>query len=298
MDYTQLATLAAILRSGSFEGAAAELGLTQSAVSQRLKALEERIGAQLVHRAQPCSGTDAGRRLAVHADNVALLEHALDDDLRALSPRPQTRIRVAVNADSLATWFVNAMAMLPDHLFDLVVDDQDFSADWLRRGEVMAAVTALESPAPGCDCRPLGTLEYTATSSPSYMARHFPDRITPEAMARAPMLLFDQKDHLQKHWMKRYLGKVFTPPHHGLPSSTAFVEASLHGLGWGMNPTALVKDHLRAGTLVPLLPNAPYETPLFWQTPRLLGTALAPITQAVRKAARDVLAPPQKKTAP
>lgn len=288
-DYAQLQALAAILRSGSFDGAASELGVTQSAISQRLKALEDRVGAQLVHRGQPCTGTDAGRRLASHVANVGVLEHTLAEDLGALVPGPGVPVRIAVNADSLATWFLPALASVPDMLFDLVVDDQEYSADWLRRGEVAAAVTSHDKPVSGCDSTPLGALRYVATASPDFMARHFPEGVTAQALSKAPMLRFDPKDYLQNRWMQTHLGSKPVPPNHRLPSSQGFVEACVLGMGWGMNPEILVQPHIDAGRLQPLLPEATYDTPLYWQCSRLLGPALAPLTQAVRKHSRNVL---------
>lgn len=288
-DYAHLKALAAILRCGSFEAAAAELGVTQSAVSQRLKALEDRVGTLLVQRGHPCTGTDAGRRLAAHMANVGLLEHTLSQDLDNLVPGHDTPVRIAVNADSLATWFLPALAQVPGLLFDLVVDDQEHSADWLRRGEVAAAITSHDRPVAGCDSQPLGALRYVATASPAYMARHFPQGVTSEAMARAPMLRFDPKDYLQSRWMQRFLGRKLSPPSHRLPSSQGFVEACLLGLGWGMNPEILARPHIKAGRLVTLLDGASYDTPLFWQHTRLLGGALAPLSRAVRRQAGAAL---------
>lgn len=288
LDYAQLAALGAILRTGSFEGAAQELRVTQSAVSQRLKALEERVGMPLVLRGTPCLGTETGRRLAAHLDQVGLLEGALARDLSDLTPRT-ARLRIAVTADSLATWFLKAVAEVPELLFDLVVDDQDFSADWLRRGEVVAAVTAHEAPISGCDSTPLGPMRYIASASPSYMARHFPHGVTADALLQAPVLIFDAKDRLQQTWMAQNFAITPTPPSHRLPSSTGFVEACLLGLGWGMNPEPLIRPHLASGALVPLLDKTAYDTPLFWQSSRLLSEALAPLTKAVRHAAQQHL---------
>lgn len=291
-DPAQLAALSAVLRHGGFEAAAQDLGLTQSAVSQRIKALETRAGVQLVTRTKPCTGTEAGRRLAAHADQVALLESRLSEDLTALSPPPQTRIRLALPADSLATWFLDALSALPDHLFELSIDDQDHSADWLHRGEVLGAVTAQPDPAPGCDALPLGALPYVATASPAFLARHFPSGVTPEALARAPMLRFNPKDRLQDLWIDRVTGTRLSPPTHGLPSSEAFVQACRLGIGWGMNPVPLVTRDLAEGRLIALADGTRIDTPLYWQTPRLMAPALAALTRAVRRAARKHLAAP------
>lgn len=290
LDYDHLQALAAILRTGNFEAAAIELGVTQSAVSQRLKALEDRIGTRLVHRGQPCTGTDVGRRLGSHMASVGVLESNLAKDIDALSPGPGAQVRIAVNADSLATWLLPALGGVSDMLFDLVVDDQEYSADWLRRAEVAAAITSHDRPISGCDSYPLGAMRYVATASPAFMARYFPNGVTAQALSAAPMLRFDHKDYLQGRWMQIHLGRKLSPPSHRLPSSQGFVEASVLGLGWGMNPQLLVADHIKAGRLVPLLPDATYDTPLYWQCSRLLGQALGPLTRSIRKAAKSALA--------
>ena len=87
--------------------------------------------------------------------------------------------------------------------------------------------------------------------------------------------------------MAQNLGVTPSPPSHRLPSSTGFVEACLLGLGWGMNPEPLVRPHLDSGALVPLIADTTYDTPLFWQSSRLLASALAPLTKAVRNTARQ-----------
>jgi LysR family transcriptional regulator (chromosome initiation inhibitor) len=290
LDYALLSALAAVVRTGSFERAAQQLHVTPSAISQRVKLLEERLGVVLVVRGQPCVATAAGRRLCQHVEQVALLESSLHQSLPGL--RPETRpvtLRIAVNADSLATWFVAAMAKTDGYLFDLVLDDEGYSAEWLRRGEVVAAVTAHGKPIQGCNCYPLGALRYVATASPSYVSRWFPHGLSEPSAARAPCLIFNQKDQLQILWLRQALGTELRPPLHWLPSSQAFVDAALAGIGWGMNPETLVSKHLRAGRLVALKPDQPLDVPLFWQQSRIVGSLLANVTRAVLEAARATL---------
>lgn len=289
LDPAQLAALAAVHRRGSFELAAGELNVTPSAISQRIKALEERTGTLLVRRGQPCIATEPGLRLIRHHDEIALLETTLAADLPGLAPGPAT-LRIAVNADSLATWVIPALAATEGLLFDLVIDDQDVSQDWLRRGEVVAAITAHPGPLQGCDTVPLGRLRYRATASPGFVARWFGQGVSPEALTRAPALTYSDKDRLQDRWLAQATGAsrmAFAT--HRIASSQAFVDAGLAGLAWAMNPEPLVAAHLASGALVELIPETPLDVALHWQFTRLAAPALRQVTDAIRAAARQSL---------
>lgn len=290
-DPAQLSALATVHRRGSFDLAAVELHVTPSAISQRIKALEEVAGTLLIRRGQPCTATQAGLRMIRHHDEVTLLERTLATDLPWLSPRPAS-LRIAVNADSLATWVIPALAATDGFLFDLVIDDQEVSQDWLKRGEVAAAITAHPGPLQGCDTIPLGSLRYRATASPAYMARWMPEGVTAASLATAPALTFSDKDRLQDLWVAARIGaahKRMALPSHRLASSQGFVDACLAGLGWCLNPEPLVADHIARGHLVELMAETPLDVGLHWQFSRLTAPALAPLTQQVRAAAGRVL---------
>lgn len=286
LDYSLLEALAAVIRSGSFERAARQLHVTPSAVSQRIKLLEERVGTVLVLRGQPCTATPAGQTLCQHVEQVALLESGLPAALPGLGPMAtRPTLRIAVNADSLAGWFIPVMAAHPDLLFDLVLDDQDHSADWLRQGEVLAAVTSSDRPVAGCDCFALGSLRYVAVASPDYRRRYFPDGVTADALAAAPCLTFNRKDGLQAEWLRRVLGRDLDVPTHWLPSSQAFLDAALAGIGWGMNIADVAAPFLADGRLLPLLAGTELDVPLYWQRSRIASKALAALTATVRRVA-------------
>lgn len=296
IDYSAFEAVYAICLDGSFDRAAARLGITPSAVSHRVKALEERIGAALIVRGTPCRATEVGRRVCRHVERIRLLEADLGATHPALSAGnggdQQARARVVVNADSLATWCMPALAGFATRtgvLLDIAIEDQDHAKDWLVRGETDAAVTASADPAAGCDVQALGALRYRATASPDFMARHFPDGVTAEALAAAPCLVFDRKDALQDRWLADQIGHPVQPPVHRLPSSTAFVDAAVCGMGWGMNPEPLVADHLAVGSLVDLVPGRVVDTPLYWQVSRLTADLLKELTGSIRRAAREAL---------
>ena len=292
LDSAQLNAFSAVIDEGSFERAAAVLHITRSAVSQRIKLLEERVGQVLVRRATPCTATEAGQALYRHAREIALSEA---DALAAIGggPRSTTRLAIGVNADSLATWFPAAMAQAgedPSITFDIHVEDQDHSANLLREGRVMAAVTADPQPVQGCQVLPLGTLRYRALASPAFMQRFFATGVTATTLARAPMLVFNRKDALQGRYVRRITRRTLTPPVHWLPEAHAFVKATEAGLGWGMARDLMVAGHLRTGTLVELIGGKPVDVPLYWQYWRLNVQALARMTAAVQSQAHRALA--------
>ena len=299
LDYLGLAALAAVVREGSFERAARKLHVTPSAVSQRIKQLEERTGQVLVQRGTPCTGTEAGRRLCLHLEQVALLENALrrsNPDLLPDTPVAAPTIKLAVNADSLSTWFMDAMAAFTaggNELLDLRIDDQDHTAQALREGEVIGAITATSSTIAGCNSWPLGTMHYVAAASPVFIAQHFADGVTAAALAQAPIMTYDRKDRLQEQWMQaNQLSFRQTAPRHFLPSNFGYVRACEVGMGWGMHPTVLITEQLARGSLVELIAGTPMEVPLYWALPRSAQTSLQRLTDCVMRAAALVLAPP------
>ncbi|MEN5179712.1 HTH-type transcriptional regulator ArgP [Comamonas odontotermitis] len=297
LDYLGLAALAAVVREGSFERAAKKLHVTPSAVSQRVKQLEERTGQVLVQRGNPCTGTEAGRRLCLHLEQVALLENELrrsNPDLLPEAPVAPT-LKLAVNADSLSTWFMDAMAEFTaggNELLDLRIDDQDHTAQALREGAVIGAVTGTSSQIPGCNSWPLGTMRYVAAASPGFVARYFANGVTAEALARAPIMTFDRKDRLQDQWMQANgLASRNSGPRHFLPSNYGYVRACEIGMGWGMHPEVLIDEQLARGRLVPLIAGTPLDVPLFWALPRSAQTSLGRLTDCVMRAAAEVLTP-------
>ena len=290
-DHHQLRALAAVLHAGAFAQAAVLLGVTPSAVSQRIRALEEAVGSVLIVRGTPCIGTPLGRRLAAHADEALRRDLALAAEIGIGGDHARATVRIAVNADSLATWMLGPLAAVPDLNYDLMIDDQEFSDGLLRRGEVAAAVTAHGKAVQGCDVWALGALRYVAVASPGFRDSWFGNGVTARTLQHAPCLTYNARDGLQDHWMRRLTGQQLAPPRHWIPSSEGFLDAARLGLGWGMNPVALAAPHLRTGALVEL-PGGVLDIALYWQALRLMRPLLAPLTRSVRRAAGAALITP------
>ncbi len=290
------------MREGSFDRAALALGVTASAVSQRVRALEERLGSVLVVRGQPCTATAAGARICAHVERVRLLEGEMVTDLPALfgdadAKGPPT-VRIAVNRDSLGTWFVPALAGFATRsgaLVDLVLDREELTPDRLRSGEVLAAVTDDASAVQGCRKLPLGGLRYVATAAPAFVRTWFARGIDAGALARAPVLIFDRRDHLQAKWALEVKGARLSAPMHWVPATHAFLDATLAGLGWGMNPLCLVKDKLADGRLIDLSPGRHIDVALHWQYARVGARLLETLTKEVVAAAKRSLVPRRRR---
>jgi LysR family transcriptional regulator, chromosome initiation inhibitor len=296
LDYASLAAVAAVVREGSFERAARSLNVTTSAVSQRIKHLEERLGSVLIIRGQPCKATDMGRLLCSHVEQVGLLEQELHGALPKLVQTDgrddRVTLRVAVNADSLGTWFIEAMAQFVDGekaLVDIALDNEEHTVEWLRSGEVLAAVTAHAQPVQGFNSVALGRLTYVAVASPAFMQRYLPDGVNATSLGNAPSLKFNNKDRMQAQWARRVCRRDVETPAHWFPATQAFLDASLAGIGWGMNPVSLVREHLRSGALLELVPGKTVAVPLYWQHTRLQIPMLSRLTEAVVNAARAAL---------
>ena len=278
LDAGQLRALAAVVEFGSFDAAAEHLHVTPSAISQRIKALEQRVGQVLVLREKPCVATAAGLPLIRLAAQTALLEAETLAEMRGGSPE-RPRVAVAVNADSMATWFTGVFARLPDVLFDVRIEDQDHSARLLREGVVMGAVTTERIPVSGCRVRPLGVMRYLPVAAPHYLQRHLPDGLTADAATAAPSLSWNRADALQDQLLRSVFRRSIRRPIHYIPTAEGFGAAVRAGLGWGMYPEQLVD-----ASFVPIT-DAHLDVPLYWQSWKLDSDTVAQVTDAVTAAA-------------
>ncbi|MFB7252141.1 LysR family transcriptional regulator ArgP [Microbacterium sp. NPDC056234] len=286
------ATVAAIVDTGSLDQAARALSVTPSAISQRLKSLEEQVGRVLIVRGRPATATAAGEAIVRLARQVALVEHDALSDL-GLDDAEATRIAVplAVNADSMATWFLSPLARLARDRridFDLHRDDQNFTARLLESGTVMAAVTSEDSPVAGCTVAPLGVLSYQAMATPEFVSRWFADGVTPASLQRAPFVDFDRRDSLQHSWLASQGVDEVGVPRHYVPASHDYALAVTLGLGWGMVPALQASEGTDSGALRPL-GGEPIRVPLYWQQWNLRSELLDAIAAEIAAEATRVL---------
>jgi LysR family transcriptional regulator (chromosome initiation inhibitor) len=259
-------------------------------VSQRVKALEQRLGRVLLVRSRPVAPTDSGVAVVRYARQLSWLEATASADLGLSDDdRPQT-LSIAVNADSLSTWFLAALAEVSARVgvaFELHREDQDYTDELLRHGLAMAAVSSSPKPVQGCSVRRLGLARYAASATPEFARRWIADRPPAEVLGAAPVVVFNRKDDLQDVFLRR-LGTASTGIRHYVPATDAFLEAVELGLGWGLIPE--VQAARRSGApLVDLAPGMVVDVPLYWQQWKLASPALTAVGEAVAAKAREVL---------
>lgn len=286
LDQGQLDALSAAVAEGTFEAAARYLHITPSAVSQRIKALETAVGRVLLTRNKPIHPTPSGQTLLRVARQLQAITAEAAHELGTGPPDPKAVIPVAVNADSLATWFLPALAAVePSCVFDLHRSDQDQTAELLRDGTVMAAVTTQAEPVPGCTVQRLGRMRYRPRAAPRFAATWFPNSPTAAALAQAPLVCSDRQDQLQDRYLRRRSRRRLHPPRHYVPGPAGYAQAIWLGLGWGMLPDLQAPP----GDLVDFDPGHHIDVTLFWQRWRLRTTVLDRLSEAVQQASAGKL---------
>lgn len=266
-DYRTLQALDAVIRERGFERAAQKLCITQSAVSQRIKQLENMFGQPLLVRTIPPRPTEQGQKLLALLHQVELLEEEWLGNENGSGTAPLL-LSLAVNADSLATWLLpalkNVLSDSPVRL-NLQVEDESRTQERLRRGEVVGAVSIQPQPLPSCLVSQLGALDYLFVSSPEFAARYFPNGVTRSALLKAPVVAFDHLDDMHQAFLQQNFdlspGSV---PCHIVNSSEAFVQLARQGTTCCMIPHLQIEKELASGELIDLTPGLYQRRMLYW----------------------------------
>lgn len=271
IDYDSLIILSAVVREGSFEAAAKSLKVTQSAVSQRIRQLEEKAGVVLVARGRPCLPTEAGIQYCRHVEQVTLLQQELDERMRALvggDIAGAATIRLGVNNDSLATWFPNVIKRASRELgirLDVLPDDQDHTEASLKSGDALAVITALETPIHGCRRLSLGSMDYIAVASPEFFLAEFSKGVSLDTLRGSTCLAYNRKDNIQNQWMTLCFGQTVPLSTHFVPSYEGYIACCRNGTAWGLVPSISAIPLVELGELVELSPGKAVRVSLHWQ---------------------------------
>ena len=294
IDPSLAETLRLVAEEGTLEAAARRQHMTPSAVSQRLKLLEQQLGQRLLVRAKPVRLTAPGEVVVRFARGQALLEQEASAALGLKAQGERPRIGIAVNSDSLATWFVPALAAFAkehEAQLELQREDQDETARLLTTGAALAAVTSARSAPPGYRSLPLGSLVYVAVASPAWQERWAGTTsgpLGPDVLSRAPRIDYDTSDDLQASWLRRHGVDPALAPRHLVPSTHELADAVVAGLGWGMLLTMQAEPLLARGKLI-ALGGEPVTSALFWQVAKTPSALLEALTDAVLETAQETL---------
>lgn len=265
-DYRLLKTLSYVIEHGSFELAAQNLYLSQSAVSQRLKQLEDQVGQLLIVRSNPVQPTPYGKKLIEHYLKVSLLESNILSDVDI----ENTRIPIAINADSLATWFIPAVKHLVNEhsiFFDVKVADQDITHRAFQQGEVIGCVSSRGKPFQGCNVTKLGEMKCIAVASQSFINKYLSQPMSKEKMLLAPTLIFNRDDTLITIYLEKFYGLKLTDiQYHSIPSTEAFISAAKHGMALSVLPEAQIIKELNSGEVINIDKNQFIMVPLYWHS--------------------------------
>lgn len=294
IDYRQLHAFATILEQQSFEKAAQKLCITQSAISQRLKQLEDNLGQLLVVRSQPPRATTIGEQLLRHYQQVSLLQDDLLRELNQDDTSRQTRLTIGLNADTLATWFFDALTPLMAEyniLLELRVDDQDQTHKLLRQGAVIGCISTSTQPIQGGRCIPLGVCRYRALASPAFLQHYFPNGVNRAALSQAPPVEYNEKDTLQQQYLQRYFQDCQIPATHRIPSTESFMDFIARGYAWGMVPDLQSQTERQTGRLIELIADKPLDVALYWHSWSLAGSLSQQLTETLLKHCQTVLLP-------
>lgn len=283
-DYKLLEALSVVAEEEGFEKAAERLFITQSAVSQRIKSLEEQEGQILISRETPPVPTEKGKILIKHYKQVKALESDIspgfDDRLLA----------VGINADSLATWFLPLLGPLLDRRafsLELKVDDQDQTADMLKKGAVAGCISSSPNAVQGCRVHYLGKMDYYPVATRAFAEIWFPDGLIFEALKSAPAVIFNRHDKLHDRylWEKlEFKSKVY--PRSYIPSSEKFVDFIKMGAAYGVVPRIQIED---ASESLIMLSRQCIEVPLYWHHWNIESKEITALTDTLLDRSSDFL---------
>ena len=295
LDYKLMEALFAVANEGGFERAARVLNLTQSAVSQRVKLLEELTGRVLLERSSPPRLTADGRKMVKHCLQVRLLENDLAESLEKGEWGGFSSVAIGMNGDSLATWFLDAVRDFLSEkrmIMEIFVDDQEETHLLLKKGKVAGCISTRKQPVQGCRNVYLGCMKYRMLATPGFAARWFPRGFVMDAVRRAPALVFNRKDEMHRKFLLRVFGRapaVF--PAHYVPSSEKFVDFIVSSLAYGMLPDLQGAPLLESGKLVNLAPDVHVPVNLYWHCWNLRSGLLDALTWHLTRGAEKLLSP-------
>ncbi len=293
LDYKLLHAFSVVIKQQSFEKAANELCITQPAVSQKIKQLEELVAQPVLIRSQPIVATELGKKLLGHYHQVQQLEAGLLPEILPEQPLSTLTVSIATNADSLATWLIGALTSVtkfhPIEL-NLIIADEARTIEKLKNGEVFGAISLDKKTISGCEVTNLGQMNYVLVASPEFQQRYFSEGINEQTLRYAPGVAFDQKDDMHIKFIEKYFNLPGgSYPCHTVRSSEAFVELAIQGAAYCLIAEQQIRAELASGKLINILKDTQLVQTLYWHRWILVKGVYKQISDAIITSAQALL---------
>ncbi|MDC7223046.1 MAG: ArgP/LysG family DNA-binding transcriptional regulator [Spirochaetales bacterium] len=285
-EYRQLEALGAVIECGGFDRAANMLGLTQAAVTLRVKQLETHAGKPLLIRANPPVPTEEGRLLHTHFKKIRLLEEDLEKEWNmGVSGRP---LPLGVNASTLGSWFHPALRyIMKSTLVNIHIGEANVVHDLLQKGLLAGCISIRSKSFRGCYVEYLGQLVLRCVATREFRKRYFSQGVTPEAMEKAPAVMFHQESQMMQLYQKDSLKITpFDVPAHIIPSQKENLQLICDGAAYGFLPEQLFQRHQADEELIDLSPLNPIVLPQYWHRWGIESSLLEMVTEKIREEAR------------
>ena len=293
LDYKLIEALAIVVQEGGFDKAAQYLRLTQSAVSQRIKQLEEQTGQIVIARTNPPKATPAGQQMIKHYAQVKRLEDDLFETMFSSDHNEYVTLAIGTNRDCLTTWLqaaVQEFLARKNVVLDFRAADQEQTHKLMKDGEVIGCISVKDQPMQGCRLEYLGRMDYWLVATPTFAAQWFPKGVIPDAINRAPLIHFDRKDEMHAQFFKTIMKHPPTQlPIHYVPSIKTYADFILAGLAYGLLPDQECEPHIKSGVLLNLAPQKPVQIKLYWHCWNLKSRLLEEFTQQLVSNAKKLL---------
>lgn len=266
LDYRGIEALYTVQELQSFESAAKKLHITQSAVSQRIKTLENHYGEPVLIRTLPYKPTKLGEYLIGHFKHICLLEESLNQQLAHTTANPH--ISIALNRDSLEIWFLDVIEhtdIFKDISLEIIADDQELTLEYFRKGLASACLSTSEKAIIGGKAIFVGNMEYILAASPKFIKKYFSDKNQKRCLLSAPAIKFDKNDIMHERYLEKFFGLNGNDVQfHIVPSVRGFKKFALLGYGYGLIPKLDIQAELKSNKLQQLFEDKTLKIPLYW----------------------------------
>jgi DNA-binding transcriptional LysR family regulator len=255
-DLMSMAVFARVVREQSFTAAAPHLGLSKSVVSERVSALEHRLGTRLLHRTtRKLSLTPEGERLYVYVQRVLEAADEAADATSALGTRVAGRLRVTAPVGfglvQLAGWLADFARAYPDIALELSVSDR--VVDLVAESYDVAIRIASRMPDSAMLARRVATDHRIVVAAPAYLRARGEPRTVDDLRDHACLRLAGNA----AEWTFAGRGEARLRPAISGPLTADNLAvlriAAVDGLGLAVMPRTAVGDDLAAGRLVAVL---------------------------------------------